>query len=332
VARQDASQSQTSVTGSKREAFSELALLSHVAKIASARSDVLVGPGDDCAVVRVQSESQLLLKVDQVIEGKHFAAGTPLELVARKAVARVVSDIAAMGGRPSLFLAACVLPESMSQEEATKLASSVHAWCVHFGGVCVGGDVARKASHALSLSITGVGTLEGAALLRSGAKVGDGVYVTGEIGGSFQAAATQRDGFAGGGKHLHFEPRVREALWLKAHCDVHAMMDISDGLGIDAGRIARASGAGIVIDAGAIPLSAEARDVRSAIRDGEDYELLFTASGDVPKMCAETGTRLTRIGRVVQVREEDGGAVWLQVGEQARELCERVEHAGYQHG
>ena len=324
--------------------FSELAFLSHIARESSSRPDarVLVGPGDDCAVIdtsklfatSVEGRGSLLLKVDQVIEGKHFTPDTPLQLVARKAVARVVSDCAAMGGQASMFLAACVLPTSMSQREAEAFADYVHAACKQFGGPCVGGDVARTRDGPLSLSITALGMVHGDVLLRSSAKVGDGVYVTGTIGGSFAMQPTATDAFSGGGKHLHFVPRFAEAQWLKQTCGtrLHAMLDVSDGLGIDAGRIASASGVAIEIDASLVPLSESAKNAQTAVRDGEDYELLFTCGGSVPKACEFAGgvncTKITRIGTVLAATEkEPAGSVTLI----SQHGSERIEKAGYQH-
>ncbi len=314
--------------------FSEEALLRSIAQRAAHQGaswpGVLVGPGDDCAVLGARpADEQLLLKVDQLIEGKHVLAGTPLHLVARKAVARVVSDCAAMGGEPTAFLAACVLPRAMSQHDADTLAKSVHAWCEHFGAPCVGGDIARHAGDGpLVLSISALGRVRGA-VLRSGAQAGDGVWITGCVGGSYAPLPTARDAFAGGGHHLHFEPRVREGLWLRQALgeNLHAMLDVSDGLGIDAGRIARASGVAIELHASALPLrtgqgvgsvepgaTGEAPlSVRQAVRDGEDYELLCTISPRARHAPMPDGLApLTRIGTVLAASEaQPAGSVWL---------------------
>jgi thiamine-monophosphate kinase len=264
---------------------------------------VLVGPGDDCAVIAVSS-GQVLLKVDQLIEGRHFTRGTALDLIARKAIARAVSDIAAMAGTPTAALAAAALPRNFPQEPANQLFDAASRWARHFGCPLVGGDISsfESADAPLSLSITIIGAPHPTRgpVLRSTARPGDLVYITGAIGGSFDRAT-------GGGRHLSFEPRLREAAWLAGTLgpDLHAMMDISDGLGLDAGRLAAASGIAIELDAQAIPLDHQ-RDqpslgpsqVLDAVSAGEDYELLFTApaSRAIPSTCALTGTPLTRIG------------------------------------
>jgi thiamine-monophosphate kinase len=283
----------------------ELDLLSRIydrsRDLSGAFPQVLVGPGDDCAVVAA-GESQLLLKVDQLIEGRHFVRGTPLDLIARKAIARAVSDIAAMAGTPTAALAAATLPRNFPQESANQLFDAASRWARHFGCPLVGGDIASfpGADAPISLSITIVGTphLARAPVLRSTAREGDAIYVTGAVGGSFDRAT-------GAGRHLTFEPRLAEARWLGDTLGpgLHAMMDISDGLGIDAGRLGAASNLAIELDGAAIPLAE--RDVTStdailrAVGDGEDYELLFTApaAAHIPTACPSTGTPISRIGR-----------------------------------
>jgi thiamine-monophosphate kinase len=263
---------------------------------------VLVGPGDDCAVVASPPGGQLLLKVDQLIEGRHFLRGTALDLIARKAIARAVSDIAAMAGAPTAALAAAALPRGFPQEPANQLFDAASRWARHFGCPLVGGDIASfaGADAPLSLTITIIGTphTRRGPVLRSTALEGDAVYITGAVGGSFDKAT-------GGGRHLSFDPRLPEARWLADTLgpDLHAMMDISDGLGLDAGRMAEASNLSIELDAAAIPLAgAPGPDALfDAVAAGEDYELLFTtpAASVLPSFCPTTGTPITRIGRCV---------------------------------
>lgn len=254
---------------------------------------VLLGPGDDCALVRTGSGDQWLLKVDQLVEGRHFTPDTPVDLIARKAIARSVSDIAAMAGEPRWGLASAVLPpgEPRSEELCNRLAH----WGRHFGCPLVGGDLATGAPGSpLSLSITvgGVPSPGRGAVTRDAARPGDELWVTGHIGSSFES-----------GRHLRFEPRVAEARFLADALagDLHAMLDISDGLGRDAGRLAARSRARFIIDADRIPLNADAPGVLKACRDGEDYELLFTtAPGRMDHALADWRFPIpcTRIGRV----------------------------------
>ncbi len=277
---------------------------------------ILTGPGDDCAVIRTPSGDRLLMKVDQAIGGRHFRPhpATPIDLIARKAIARSVSDIAAMGGSPTCALAAATLPSPCPW--ADELFDAMARWARHWNCPLVGGDIATwtnepdgqagdsPASSGLVLSVTILGTphpIRGP-VLRSTARPGDAVYVTGPLGGSL-------DRETGLGRHLTFEPRLAEA---RALCDalgdrLHAMMDISDGLGIDASRLATASGVRIELDARAIPRAQGVHDWRQAASDGEDYELLFTAdsreAGGIGPRPASGGagpSPAVPIGRVVE--------------------------------
>lgn len=271
----------------------ETELLSHIAMrsadLAGRFPGVVVGPGDDCAVVRVEGE--MLMTVDQVVAGRHFEAGTAVEMIARKAVARSVSDIAAMGGTPRWGLATGLLPRGF--EEGDALFDAMARWGREFGAPLVGGDVAVwDGGLVITCTVGGAVHAERGAVLRSGARVGDEVWVTGRIGGSLES-----------GRHLSFVPRVAEGAWL---CDVlgaelRAMIDVSDGVGIDAGRVAAASGVGIEIELERVPRHEGVEDALRAMGDGEDYELLFVvAAGALKEGATGNGTRLTRIGRVVE--------------------------------
>ncbi len=288
--------------------INESELLKHIFKRTSGLSKlfphIVAGPGHDCAVVKCGKET-LLLKVDQVISGRHFVPfpATPIKLIARKAIARAISDIAAAGGTPLCALASAAIPSDFNKTNT--LFDWVHRAGVNFNCPVVGGDIS-KTDGPLSLSITVVGrphTKRGP-VLRSGAKVGDSVYVTGTLGGSF-------DRQTGRGKHLAFVPRLSEAREL---CDrlgkhLHAMMDISDGLGVDAGRLAAMSNVSIALDAKLIPRAKRVNDWRDAMSGGEDYELFFAAAEGVRVPQNVHGTIVNRVGRVVK-REKMG--VWVE--------------------
>lgn len=276
-------------------------LLARIAQVSSGLSSrfpqVLIGPGDDCALV--SSPVRTLLKVDQVIEGRHFTPGTPLDLIARKAIARPVSDIAAMAGTPSAALAAAILPAD--ERRAADLFDACARWAEHFGCPIVGGDISLTAPRAdggrlsLSISVAGEPHSTRGPVLRAAAQPGDRVYVTGALGGSFDPAT-------GLGRHLTFEPRIAEARWLASALgsSLHAMMDLSDGLGLDGARLAKASGVRLVLDADRTPRAAGVADWTRAFADGEDYELLFTAAAEalVPGVIPGVGTAVTEIGTV----------------------------------
>ncbi|MFK7759790.1 MAG: thiamine-phosphate kinase [Phycisphaerales bacterium] len=233
-------------------------------------NEIVIGPGDDCAVIQSSSGDLSLLTVDQLVEGRHFESGTDVDLIARKAIARSVSDIAAMGGVPSWSLATGVLPKDYSH--ANQLFDAMSTWAKHWNCPIIGGDIASHGSqdHPLTLTVTVGGAMATGTkpVLRSGAQPGDELYITGQVGGSFES-----------GWHLLFEPRVQTGQWASSTAGVHAMMDLSDGLGRDSDRIAKASNLIIEIDATKLPISHHitdaGKDWRAAVSDGEDYELLI---------------------------------------------------------
>lgn len=275
--------------------MNEPSLHAALARLGPWPSHVLVGPGDDCAVLAAPT-GPMLATVDHVIAGRHFLPGEDWHLVARKAIARSISDIAAMGGTPSWALATGALPPAMPQAEAERLTLSLHHWAKHWSCPIVGGDIAATDGPVV-ITVTAIGIAHAArgAVLRSTAKPGDIVYVTGHLGGSYTS-----------GRHLTFEPRIAEAHWLCDTLGPHltAMMDLSDGLGLDATRLAKASNVRIQIDAAAIPAHHDSGGAplswQRAAGDGEDYELVFTASPSaiLPSTCPLTGTPITRIGHV----------------------------------
>lgn len=281
--------------------MSEERLLRHIfersADLPTAFPRVLLGPGDDCALIATGPAT--LLKVDQVVEGKHFSPGTAVDLIARKAIARAVSDVAGMAGSPRASLCAATIPAGYAR--ANDLFDACDRWARHFGCPLVGGDISGGPTLALAVTLIGEPHASRGPVLRSGAKPGDLIWVTGTLGGSL-------DKTTGQGRHLTFEPRVVEAAWLAEHAgpDLHAMMDLSDGLGIDAGRMARASHVRFDIDARSLPLSPAADGWRAAVADGEDYELLFTTSPGAKMPEEIVGIPVTRVGVVVPPEPHSG--------------------------
>lgn len=258
---------------------------------------VLVGPGDDCAVIEPDSRP-LLLTTDQLVQGRHFDDDLPVDLIARKAVARSVSDLAAMGGRPRWALATALLPAGWPM--ADELFDRMAHWARHWSMPLVGGDIAThrpKADQPIVLTIAAGGTPVGErAIMRSGARPGDGVWVTGLLGGSLVSA-----------RHARFTPRLEEANALVRAGPPTAMIDLSDGLGVDAARLAAASGVTVQLEAGAVPIHPDSAGpnagpdaaLEAALADGEDYELLFTWPAESHPPALPGGTPLTRVGRVV---------------------------------
>ncbi len=276
---------------------------------------VVVGPGDDCAVLRSATGEITLVGVDQLIVGRHCTPDTPVDLIARKAMARAVSDIAAMGGSPTWALGAAKLPADYP--DADELFDRCAHWASHWGAPLVGGDIATSQSElALSITVAGIPHPIRGPVLRSGAKVGDVVAVTGPIGDSFTS-----------GWHLNFEPRLDEARRL---CDglgddLHAMIDVSDGLGLDAHRVGRASGVLIEIDASRVPArDASTTTWRERLSSGEDYELLVTFSPD-----AQVPEQLQIIGSVREA--PDAGRAGAEVVSPTGERVSGAE-LGWDHG
>ena len=246
---------------------------------------VPVGPGDDTAVVAWKGR-RTLVTVDQVLDGVHFdLARDGAALAGRKAMARNLSDVAAMAARPWVAVASVALPRGADERLARDLYTGLRGVGDEFGCPLVGGDVGSW-DGKLAISVTVLAVGDGIEpILRSGAKAGDAICVTGTLGGSWR---TQR--------HLTFTPRVREARLLAQRHRPHAMIDLSDGLATDLRHICAASGVGARILAGDLPVSPdvstdEPREaVLRAIGDGEDYELLFTLPmGRARQLIAQQG-------------------------------------------
>lgn len=252
----------------------ELAAIQRIGKRLPSRRDVLLGAGDDCAVVRPceSSEEDWVLTSDPVIEGTHFQPGTPATAVGHKAVGRVLSDLAAMGAEPRWGLLDIAAPADTPvkvlddlYEGATRLAAA-HDFAI------VGGDMAE--GPVLEVHAFGLGSVPaGRALLRSGAQAGELLFVTGELGGSMA------------GRHLTIEPRIREGIFLREWAT--AMIDVSDGLASDVRHLTTLSRTGCDLNAAAVPVAAAVRDMpdsrsalEHALHDGEDFELLFTITAD----------------------------------------------------
>ncbi len=177
-------------------------------------SDVIAGAGDDCAVVRSTKNEHTLLKTDALVQDVHFTLETPPKLIGRKAIARVVSDFAAMGGTPRHAMITLVAPPSMEVKFLTEIYRGMRAIAKQYGINIVGGETSRGLVLMLSISMTGTVPSK-RWLSRSEGKAGDVLLVTGRLGGSIK------------GKHLKFEPRLEEGRWLSENAHPHAIMDIS---------------------------------------------------------------------------------------------------------
>ncbi len=244
---------------------SENELIASLTKDLVTMPEVLVGVGDDCAVIEKDETFHTLLKTDTVVEGVHFESKEDPERVGWKAAARVISDFASMGGEPEALLITIILPPETELDWIHKVYNGLKAACRNFRCSIVGGETSSApAGSPKVISVSGTGKVKAHNLiLRSGGKPTDLIYVTGSLGGSIR------------GKHLDFTPRVKEGMWLAKHIKPTAMLDLSDGIAKDLPRITSQSQCGFEIFASKIPLNPNCT-TKQALRDGEDYELLFT--------------------------------------------------------
>ena len=224
---------------------------------------VVAGPGDDCAVVETQDRGKLLvLKTDCVVEGVHFLRGTVALDVGWKAMMRPLSDFAATSAVPQFALITLMLSEETDVVWVKQLYQGLRTAADRFRVSIVGGETSNTPG-AIAISASVIGFVEPDRWVsRGGGKPGDDLFVTGRLGGAWKR------------KHLRFIPRLMESRWLTKNFSIHAMMDLSDGLGTDLPRLARASKVGFKIETENLPLSRGAK-INDAISKGEDYELLF---------------------------------------------------------
>lgn len=221
----------------------------------------LHGIGDDCAVLGGPSDPVWqLLKTDALVEGVHFLPDADPHQIGWKAMARTISDIAAMGGLPQEALVTIAISPDNEVNRIKAIYAGLRKAANAFEVRIVGGETSRSPGPLfISVALTGLVEQE-FCVGRGGGRPGDLLYVTGRLGGS------------GGGRHLDFMPRVVEARWLTENFRLRAMMDLSDGLGADLPRLAKASGTGFKLET--LPCTEGCTEAQ-AIGDGEDYELLF---------------------------------------------------------
>jgi thiamine-monophosphate kinase len=227
---------------------------------------VVAGAGDDCAVIEIfAGRNFLVLKTDCIVEGVHFLSGADPVDVGWKAMMRPLSDFAATSALPQFALITLIASKQTEVEWVRKLYRGLRRAAKQFDVSIVGGETSSS-SGPIVISVSVAGFVESDRWMsRRGGKVGDDLFVTGQLGGAIKQ------------KHLRFIPRIAESRWLTKHFSIQARMDLSDGLGIDLPRLARASKVGFKIETENLPLAPGAK-IGDAISEGEDYELLFAIS------------------------------------------------------
>jgi thiamine-monophosphate kinase len=325
----------------------ELAILSAIRAragallpLAKGKSRIRLGIGDDCALLRPGAKDELAVTTDLSIEGRHFRLDWhPPESVGHRTLARGLSDLAAMGARPVGAFLSLGLPRNLVAEQhesrrwVDRFLDGLLALAAEHRVPLAGGDLAESPITVADIVLVGA-VPRGKALLRSGAKPGDRIYVTGSLGGA--AAGLTRlqaepERFAGvtsaaeDALHLYPQPRIAQGIWLRKHALASAAMDLSDGLSSDLAHICTESGVAAEVDAAAVPLGPGA-SLAMALHGGEDYELLFTAApkASVPRTIA--GVAVTAIGRILSPDEQEPRVV-LRAGEGLQPL----EPQGWEH-
>ncbi len=300
---------------------SEFNLINFISKKHSREAkDLIAGIGDDCAVIRKDRGSVYLVTTDALVEGVHFTLKNfSYEDIGYKALAVNLSDIAAMGGVPKFYFVSLGIPKKFSKASIEKIYQGMGSLAGRFDTALAGGNISRSVK-GLWLSITVIGEAgNGAYKLRSGARVGDGIYVSGKLGMAalgFCVGAALRGRPSSDTRPFILaqrrpEPRLHLGLLLAAQKSVHALIDVSDGLVQDLGHICDASTVSAVIEYDKIPrvknfenicdkLGIDERKILMA--GGEDYELLFTMKDRdaerVSKLASKIGEKITRVGRV----------------------------------
>jgi thiamine-monophosphate kinase len=301
----------------------ERSLIARIKARVSMPSWVVIGPGDDAAVIQPQRGTFDVVTTDAQVEGVHFDRRfVPPDAIGHRALAVNLSDLAAMGASPRAALLSLALPPSLDLVDFERLVDGVLAVAATHRVTLIGGNITQT-SGPLTVDITAIGSVRPRkALTRSGACPGDAVYVTGSLGEA--AVGLQRlQAVAGAGldacvaRYLRPQPRIRAGMLLGRNRAASSCMDVSDGLADCVRQVAEASGVGMTLDAAAIPVSAEVREAQTrrerdplepALSGGDDYELFFTVRpahrGRLRMVCQQLGDLpITLIGVVTKGRE-----------------------------
>ncbi len=266
----------------------EFGFIEHFAQQFHAGRDVIKGIGDDAAVMDMEGDEYLLMTTDMLVEGTHFLRTTmSAQEIGRKALACSISDIAAMGGRPTHAVISLGVPGNLVYQFVEDIGKGISLLAKEYGVSIVGGDTVKNTRMIINVALLGR-VKKTDVIYRKGAKKGDIIFVTGALGNSFKTR-----------KHLHFKPMVEEAQFLVQHARPTAMMDVSDGLAGDLGHILKQGRVGAVLYEDKIPLASGAT-LYQALHDGEDFELLFTINPSEAAQLRQTKRfHFFEIGKIV---------------------------------
>jgi len=274
----------------------EFGLIKRFRKSIKTDASVIKGSGDDCAVLAFDKDNYQLFTCDMIVEGVDFTLKDDASLIGRKALAISLSDIAGCGGIPRHCVVSLGMPKDTRVSFIDKLFGGLSRLAKEYKVNIVGGDISRAPRIVVDLSLLGL-VEKKCLVLRNGARVNDLIFVTGAIGG------------ASFGKHLSFTPRLKEARFLVENFKINSMIDISDGLAQDLRHLLEESRLGGIIFEGLVPLSARVSDFKTAVSEGEDFELLFTLSRS--EAARLMGKRIKNFFPIGQVRDKKFGVKLL---------------------
>lgn len=309
-------------TGSSTNSLGERALIAALRdRVPAGSRDLRLGIGDDCAIVRPRAGEEIVVTTDFSLDGVHFRRDWhPPESAGHRCLARGLSDLAAMGARPVAAFLSMTVPEELLRAKRGKswldcFLEGFLALATRFKTPLAGGDTACAADRACFDVILLGAVPRGHALLRSGAKAGDSIYITGALGGAAAELLALKDNprrFArltqAAANHPHLYPEPRLAAAAKLAPKIHAAIDVSDGLSTDLQHLCEESGLSAELDSASIPIHPRALEAEHkgrtasaldlALNGGEDYELLFTAAPDMPIPSGVAGVAVHRIGQM----------------------------------
>jgi thiamine-monophosphate kinase len=328
-------------------ATGEVALIEQIRRRAGRglQGGLRLGIGDDCALLAVRAGEELAVTTDLSIAGRHFRLDWHQpESVGHRALARGLSDLAAMGARPMAAFLSLGLPKDLTAARGRarpwveRFLDGLLALAELYKVPLAGGDLAESPLALADIVLVGA-VPQGKALLRSGARVGDYLYVTGTLGGAAAGLARLAELAAGGSQppripkrlesllaqHGYPQPRIAQGLWLRRNGKATAALDLSDGLSTDLAHICAESGVAAEVDAAALPVQT-GTTLAQALHGGEDYELLFTARPDARLPRVVAGLPLTKIGRIVR-----RGSGQAQVTLMTQQGAQPLEAHGWEH-